>query len=196
VLSPHPRLPPPPPPALPPMQHREVDTELAPSWVTGITEVPLSMEARLKNIEATETAKLGMLVKGGAKGGGRVGDGSLKVQARGGGGGGCVCEGGLRASGCGETLWGYLERCAFDAAVPPPDSSPMRLCPPTPTLPPPHLPTPCAQSGVRRYSFPVKFGRTEEHEHALMAEARAKKAAARTMFEDRKKQRKSGFQGW
>lgn len=37
------------------------DTELGPSWVAGITEVPLSLEQKLANIEATEAAKKAML---------------------------------------------------------------------------------------------------------------------------------------
>lgn len=37
------------------------DTELGPSWVAGMTEVPLSLEQKLKNIEETEAAKKRML---------------------------------------------------------------------------------------------------------------------------------------
>ena len=39
------------------LKKREQDTELEPSWVTGILEVPLSMEQKLANIEAVEAAK-------------------------------------------------------------------------------------------------------------------------------------------
>ena len=44
---------------------RKDDSELAPSWVAGITEVPLSLDQRLKNIEETELAKKAMLAKSG-----------------------------------------------------------------------------------------------------------------------------------
>ncbi|KAL6772193.1 hypothetical protein ACKKBG_A29325 [Auxenochlorella protothecoides x Auxenochlorella symbiontica] len=44
---------------------RKDDLELGPSWITGITEVPLSMDQRLKNIEDTETAKKKMLTRSG-----------------------------------------------------------------------------------------------------------------------------------
>lgn len=61
------------------LQKRQQDTELGPSWVAGITEVPLSMEQKLANIEATEAAKKQLLAaaplgddddEGGAQGGG------------------------------------------------------------------------------------------------------------------------------
>ncbi|KAL4434193.1 hypothetical protein ABPG75_000634 [Micractinium tetrahymenae] len=48
------------------LQKRQQDTELGPSWVAGITEVPLSLEQKLKNIEDTERAKKEMLLMGGA----------------------------------------------------------------------------------------------------------------------------------
>lgn len=43
------------------LQKRQQDTELGPSWVAGMTEVPLSLEQKLKNIEETEAAKKRML---------------------------------------------------------------------------------------------------------------------------------------
>ncbi|PSC75860.1 hypothetical protein C2E20_1228 [Micractinium conductrix] len=43
------------------LRKREQNGELDPSWVAGITEVPLSMEQKLKNIEDTEAAKNAML---------------------------------------------------------------------------------------------------------------------------------------
>jgi hypothetical protein len=49
------------------VQARQVDTELAPTWVSGILEVPLSLEHRLKNIEETEAAKKRMLERSGAR---------------------------------------------------------------------------------------------------------------------------------
>lgn len=43
------------------LQKRQQDTELEPSWVTGILEVPLTLEQKLKNIEDTEAAKKQLL---------------------------------------------------------------------------------------------------------------------------------------
>lgn len=48
------------------LRARQVDTELAPTWVTGILEVPLTLEHKLKNIEETEEAKKRMLLASGA----------------------------------------------------------------------------------------------------------------------------------
>ena len=45
------------------LRPRAVDTELGPSWVAGITEVPLTVEQKLKNIEETEAAKKRILQK-------------------------------------------------------------------------------------------------------------------------------------
>lgn len=50
-----------------PMKQRQIDTELGPSWVSGILEVPLTMEQRLKNIEDTEAAKKKMLLAAGGR---------------------------------------------------------------------------------------------------------------------------------
>lgn len=44
---------------------RKDDLELGPSWVAGISEVPLSLEQRLRNIEDTEAAKKEMLARSG-----------------------------------------------------------------------------------------------------------------------------------
>jgi hypothetical protein len=43
------------------LQKRQQDAELGPSWVAGISEVPLTLEQKLANIEATEAAKKQLL---------------------------------------------------------------------------------------------------------------------------------------
>lgn len=45
---------------LPPLFSRQ-DTELGNSWVAGMAEIPLTLEQKLANIEATEAAKKQML---------------------------------------------------------------------------------------------------------------------------------------
>ena len=46
-------------------KQRAFDTEPGAAFVAGVAEVPLSMEHRLRNIEATEAAKTALLVRGG-----------------------------------------------------------------------------------------------------------------------------------
>eukprot|EP00887_Chlorella_sp_A99_P000791 scaffold5.g791.t1 len=45
------------------LKPRQVDTELGPSWVAGISEVPLTVEQKLANIEETEAAKNRILAR-------------------------------------------------------------------------------------------------------------------------------------
>lgn len=61
-----------------PLQARRVDTELAPTWVTGILEVPIGLEHKLKSIEETEAAKKRMLAASGGCAPGGVGVGGQR----------------------------------------------------------------------------------------------------------------------
>ena len=71
---------------------KEIYSEPGAAFVAGVTEVPLGVEHKLKNIEATEAAKMALLVKGGnaarARGGFLEEDGEEGYGA-GGGGDGC-----------------------------------------------------------------------------------------------------------
>ena len=48
---------------------RAADTDMGSNWVTGIVEVPLSLEAKMANIEETEAAKKRMLAASRGAGG-------------------------------------------------------------------------------------------------------------------------------
>jgi len=66
------------------LKPRQQDQELA-SWVTGITEVPLTIEQKLVNIEKTEAAKNKLLAMGLSKSAGCIGDSSSQDRGEKGG---------------------------------------------------------------------------------------------------------------